>query len=123
MSETITNASRRSGSDACAGITHQFRPGDRFQHRGFPRPGKVDQDVVDLAANRRLAEHVGEIVAIDRLNRKAGNVGLTPPALQRPVLVENIMSALRAAGIEIKDADMIEDGRRLRGPELGQGRT
>ena len=28
-----------------------------------------------------------------------------------------IMLALRADGIEIKDADMIEDGRRLRGNE------
>jgi hypothetical protein len=26
-----------------------------------------------------------------------------------------IMSALKGSGIEIKDADMIEDGRRLRG--------
>ena len=27
-----------------------------------------------------------------------------------------ILSALRANGIEIRDADMVEDGRRLRGP-------
>jgi hypothetical protein len=30
-----------------------------------------------------------------------------------------VMSALRAQGIEIKDADMIEEGRRLWGPEAG----
>jgi hypothetical protein len=32
-----------------------------------------------------------------------------------------IMAALGAQGIEIKDADMIEEGRRLRGPEAGAG--
>src|ERR1700674_1828172 len=42
-------------------------------------------------------------------------------AAQQMVSVRHvIMSALKANGIEIKDADMIEDGRRLRGPEPGQ---
>jgi hypothetical protein len=42
-------------------------------------------------------------------------------AAQQMVSVRHIiMAALRASGIEIKDADMIEDGRRLRGPEAGQ---
>ena len=43
-------------------------------------------------------------------------VAIKTRAAQEMVSVRHvIMSALRANGIEIKDADMIEDGRRLRG--------
>jgi hypothetical protein len=47
-------------------------------------------------------------------------VAIKTRAAQEMVSVRHvIMSALRANGIEIKDADMIEDGRRLRGSEAG----
>ena len=47
-------------------------------------------------------------------------IAIKTRAAQEMVSVRHvIMSALRANGIEIKDADMIEDGRRLRGSEAG----
>jgi hypothetical protein len=45
-------------------------------------------------------------------------IALKMRAAQEMVSVRHIiMSALKADGIDIKDADMIEDGRRLRGAD------
>ena len=45
-------------------------------------------------------------------------IALKTRAAQEMVSVRHvILLALRASGIEIKDADMVEDGRRLRGAE------
>ena len=47
-------------------------------------------------------------------------IAIKTRAAQEMVSVRHVlMSALKASGIEIKDADMIEDGRRLRGAEVG----
>jgi len=47
-------------------------------------------------------------------------VAIKTRAAQQMVSVRHIiMAALRASGLEMKDADMIEDGRRLRGREAG----
>jgi hypothetical protein len=49
-------------------------------------------------------------------------IAIKTRAAQQMVSVRHIiMAALRASGVDIKDADMIEDGRRLRGPEAGPG--
>jgi hypothetical protein len=48
-------------------------------------------------------------------------IALKMRAAQKMVSVRHIiMSALKAEGIEIRDADMTEDGRRLRGPYGGR---
>ncbi len=45
-------------------------------------------------------------------------IAIKTQAAQKMVSVRHIiMSALRASGIEIMEADMVEDGRRLRGPD------
>jgi hypothetical protein len=47
-------------------------------------------------------------------------VAIKTRAAQQMVSVRHIIMAVpRASGLEIKDADMIEDGRRLRGREAG----
>jgi hypothetical protein len=54
------------------------------------------------------------------LHVTAVSLGTPDPS---PGQKEHDISTLMAGGIEIKDADTIEDGRRLRGLEPGQGRT
>jgi hypothetical protein len=74
------------------------------------RAGPIDQSTTPRARMKTLNVEVPDYAW----------VAIKTRAAQEMVSARHvIMSALRANGIEIKDTDIIEDGRRLRGTEAG----
>jgi hypothetical protein len=86
----------------------------------------VAQAVVQAAARQKRSRAGEGAQSTPRARMKTLNfevpdyawVAIKTRAAQEMVSVRHVlMSALKAHGIAINDADMIEDGRRLRGPE------
>lgn len=93
-------------------------------------PTLVSPPAVATAPQRRRSEPGAAVRSTPRARMKTLNIevpdyawiALKTRAAQEMVSVRHIiMSALRLNGIDIKEADMIEDGRRLRGSGAGQG--
>jgi hypothetical protein len=98
-------------------VVPKLAPPEIADDTGTPRPSK---------AAPKASRAVAAVQSTPRVRMKTLNIevpdyawiAIKMRAAQEMVSVRHvIMLALRADGIEIKDADMIEDGRRLRGSE------
>jgi hypothetical protein len=98
-------------------VAPKSAPPETADDAGAPRPSKA----VPKASRAAAAVQSTPRVRMKTLNIEVPDyawIAIKMRAAQEMVSARHvIMLALRADGIEIKDADMIEDGRRLRGSE------